>query len=343
VPVLVERSQPATRDTRVFIRGNRITRDERFNPAFPTSFNPLPTPANSPASTWRAGWSAIRTRSPPACWRTGCGRRCSATASWKPWRTSAPPAPPTHPELLDHLALRLRGDLQWSIKRFLREIALSSTYAQNAKSPPPSRNATPSITSTPAARARGSPRRWCATRPSRCPAALAQSLRPAGLPAAARRRLEHRLQRRPLEHLAGREPLPPRRLHLPEAHQRLPGFLTFDAPTRDACTARRIPSNTPLQALTVLNDPAFIEMAQSLANRMEGRRRARAQIRMPAACSPSTAPAGHDRQPAEALPRRLGGFPRRPRLRDKLAPSAERAALVLVANTLLNLDIALTR
>ncbi|MFO1459712.1 MAG: DUF1553 domain-containing protein [Verrucomicrobiota bacterium] len=43
---------------------------------------------------------------------------------------------PTHPELLDFLALRLRGDWHWSVKRFLREVALSSAYAQSARLTP---------------------------------------------------------------------------------------------------------------------------------------------------------------------------------------------------------------
>ena len=47
-----------------------------------------------------------------------------------------------------------------------------------------------------------------------------------------------------------------------------PPFLTFDAPTRDVCSARRIPTNTPLQALVTLNDPAHIEFAQAFAKRM---------------------------------------------------------------------------
>jgi hypothetical protein len=37
----------------------------------------------------------------------------------------------------------------------------------------------------------------------------------------------------------------------------------FDAPTRDACTARRITTNSPLQALVTLNDPAHMEFAKS--------------------------------------------------------------------------------
>ena len=38
-----------------------------------------------------------------------------------------------------------------------------------------------------------------------------------------------------------------------------PSLLTFDAPTREECTVNRINSNTPLQALDLLNDPIFVE------------------------------------------------------------------------------------
>src|SRR5207253_1341239 len=41
-------------------------------------------------------------------------------------------------------------------------------------------------------------------------------------------------------------------------------FTTFDAPSGEACVARREVSNTPLQALTLLNDAAFVEAAQAL-------------------------------------------------------------------------------
>jgi hypothetical protein len=44
-----------------------------------------------------------------------------------------------------------------------------------------------------------------------------------------------------------------------------PTMLTFDAPSRDVCTPRRIRTNTPLQALAMLNDPVSIEAAAGLA------------------------------------------------------------------------------
>ena len=44
--------------------------------------------------------------------------------------------------------------------------------------------------------------------------------------------------------------------------------MTFDATSREFCTVRRVRTNTPLQALTLLNDPASFEAAQGLAGRM---------------------------------------------------------------------------
>jgi hypothetical protein len=47
-----------------------------------------------------------------------------------------------------------------------------------------------------------------------------------------------------------------------------PTLAAFDAPSREACTFRRLPTNTPLQAFVTLNDPVFIEAAQGLARRI---------------------------------------------------------------------------
>src|SRR5216110_3967313 len=47
-----------------------------------------------------------------------------------------------------------------------------------------------------------------------------------------------------------------------------PTLLNFDATSREICTVRRVRTNTPLQALSALNDPAFFELAKALAQRV---------------------------------------------------------------------------
>jgi hypothetical protein len=44
-----------------------------------------------------------------------------------------------------------------------------------------------------------------------------------------------------------------------------PSLLTFDAPTREECTVNRVNSNTPLQALVLLNDPIYVEASRVFA------------------------------------------------------------------------------
>jgi len=124
-----------------------------------------------------------------------------------------------------------------------------------------------------------------------------------------------------------------------------PAFLMFDAPTRDVCNARRITTNTPLQALVTLNDPAHMEFAKAFAKIMEtsgpdltarlsaGYKRltlddASPEIIASLASLHAEAKADYEKQPAESA---------------KLGASPDEAALVLVANTMFNLDSALTR
>jgi hypothetical protein len=47
-----------------------------------------------------------------------------------------------------------------------------------------------------------------------------------------------------------------------------PSLLAFDAPTREECTASRVVSNTPMQALVLLNDPIFVEAARVFGERI---------------------------------------------------------------------------
>jgi hypothetical protein len=132
-----------------------------------------------------------------------------------------------------------------------------------------------------------------------------------------------------------------------------PTLTVFDAPSREFCTARRVRTNTPLQALTTLNDPAFFEAARALGARAlreggEGDdKRATHAFRLVTARAPeaeelSTLLAYHARERArfekdgEAACRVLG----EPRA---TADAADRAAWTMVGNVLLNLDETLTK
>jgi mono/diheme cytochrome c family protein len=132
---------------------------------------------------------------------------------------------------------------------------------------------------------------------------------------------------------------------------------TFDAPDREKCTARRALTNTPLQALVLMNDPAFVEAARALAQRalLEGgkdeRRRVEYAFRLATARKPSSKETGVLRQllrgrraefrkDREAAGKLLGVGESS---WDKRLDAAELAAYTTVASVILNLDETITK
>ncbi|MEP7361634.1 MAG: PSD1 and planctomycete cytochrome C domain-containing protein [Acidobacteriota bacterium] len=131
-----------------------------------------------------------------------------------------------------------------------------------------------------------------------------------------------------------------------------PAFIALDAPSREFCIVRRARTNTPLQALTTLNDPVFFEAAQALALRMlsEGGRDAAARATWGFRLSVSRHPRPEELERILDLYRKqLARFDRDPGAARKVAPGgaqtgqAESAAWTMVANVLLNLDEAITK
>jgi hypothetical protein len=123
-----------------------------------------------------------------------------------------------------------------------------------------------------------------------------------------------------------------------------PTFATFDAPTREMCSKRRLVSNTPLQALTVLNDPAFDECSRTLGSWME---------KLPASAIEEKLSSGYRRVTSRTItPPRLKelvavyrklevDFTQAPDPKAGETPPA--AAVGVVASVLLNLDEAMVR
>jgi mono/diheme cytochrome c family protein len=130
-----------------------------------------------------------------------------------------------------------------------------------------------------------------------------------------------------------------------------PTMANFDGPSREICTVRRTRTNTPLQALNLLNDPAFFEAAQAFARRIEKevpgsstQNKVQHAFLLATQRMPTTAElksltewfaterAAFQQKPAEAI-----------RVTGTKQADAELAALTLLANSLLNLDEVITR
>lgn len=136
-----------------------------------------------------------------------------------------------------------------------------------------------------------------------------------------------------------------------------PTLVTFDAPDRETCTVKRARTNTPLQALVLLNDPTYVEASRKLAERMllEGGSTAEERIafafrlvtaRRPTATETQVLTELFDAQHAAfrddvRAARKLLEVGESPRNRELDIP--ELAAWSMVASAILNLDETVTK
>ncbi len=192
---------------------------------------------------------------------------------------------PTHPKLLDWLAVEL-VDSGWDIKHILRLIVTSATYRQSSEVTPSLRQRDPSnkwLARGPHFRLDAETIRDVALRASgllvdRIGGPPVKPYQPKGLWAAVAyenartskyvRDSGAKLYRRSLYTFWKRTSPPP-------------SMTTFDAPKRTSCTIRRSRTNTPLQALVLMDDVQFVEAARKLGERLlhEGGDTPRARVR----------------------------------------------------------------
>lgn len=249
---------------------------------------------------------------------------------------------PSHPELLDYLAYRFRDD-GWSLKRLIRGIVTSQTYRQSSNLRPELKDKDPDN----ALLARQ-------TR-LRMPAEL---LRDSALVASGLISLE----------VGGKSVMPPQPAGVTELgygargwgvgwaesqgaqkyrrglyihFQRTtpyPMLVNFDAPKGTVVQCRRERSNTPLQALNLLNDPVFFEAAQALAYQSIsassdwGRRLDEAFLR-----TLNRTPTDSERLRFEKF------FARQKQLQEREGKASEPATWTALTSVLLNLDEFVTR
>jgi hypothetical protein len=176
---------------------------------------------------------------------------------------------PTHPELLDYLAIKFQKEMKWDVKKLLKFFVMSYTYQQ--KSEVNERHLKYDSRNRYLARA---PRVRLSSEQIRDQALAVSGLlskkmygrsvmpyQPEGIwqtvyngsnwetsPG------EDRYRRMIYTYIRRSSPFP--------------NMFTFDAPSREFCVVRRIRTNTPLQALATLNDTTFTEASQALARKM---------------------------------------------------------------------------
>lgn len=274
VPVMRDRMKAASRDTRVFARGNRMAKEHPVKADVPDllrkGFKGGETSNRLDLARWVvSGENPLTARvMVNRLWGELFGTGIVETL--EDFGTSG--TKPGNLALLDHLALRFQGEQAWSIKKALREIVLSSTYRQTSAADPALIERDPKNQLL----ARGPRNRLTAEMVRDQALAVSGLLSPkmSGPPVFppqpdgvwssvysgakwTESKGEDKYRRAIYTYL--------------KRTSGFPGFLTFDAPSRDVCTARRIVSNTPLQALVTLNDPAHIEAAAALAERLRAR------------------------------------------------------------------------
>lgn len=350
------------RETRLLIRGQYDKKGDKVERALPAWLPPLPegAPLNrlglakwlvDPAHPLTARVTVNR------FWQQFLGQGLVKTAE----DFGAQGQQPTHPELLDWLAVEFR-ESGWNVKHLIKQIVTSQTYRQASKVTPDLVQRDP----TNELYARG-PRYRLDAEGIRDSALFVSGLlieklggksvkpyQPEGLWEAVgfvgsntrefKQDQGEALYRRSMYTFWKRTSPPP-------------NMLTFDAPSRENCTVRRPRTNTPLQALTLMNDQQFVEASRFFAERILNEGGSPPAERTAWAYRTAIGRTPNEREAAvlqKVLDRQLEIFKADPeaakkllavgpKLRqDKLDP-AEHAAYTMLANLILNLDEFVTK
>lgn len=270
--VMVMQDLPEPRPTFVLNRGQYDAPGQQVYPGTPDAV--LPFPASSPADrSGLADW-LLDDRNPLTArvavnrfWQLLFGQGIVQTSE----DFGSQGDLPSHPELLDWLACRFKTS-EWDVKALLKMIVLSATYRQSSGATETERAADPD-------------NQWLARGPAkRLPAELIRDVvlsaggllvnqiggpsvkpyQPAGL-------WEEKGEFSQLKNYqqGSGDDLYRRSLYTFWRRTSPPPSMTvFDAPSRDICTVSRQSTNTPLQALVLMNDPQFVEAARTLAERV---------------------------------------------------------------------------
>jgi len=347
-PIMMENPSSMKRVTQVFQRGNWLMKGDTVQPEVPASLSEFPKDA--PRN--RLGLSQwMVSKENPLVARTIVNRvweqifGIGLVETLEDMGTQG--IPPTHRELLDHLAFQLMNDYHWSLKKLIREIVLSATYQQDSKvrkqmfqkDPQNKFYARASRVRLSAEQVRDQTLAVSGLLSKKMFGPGVMPYQPGGIWLSpwngatwVRSKGEDQYRRAIYTYWKRTAPYP--------------SMMTFDGSAREVCTARRIRTNTPLQALVTLNDSAYVEAAYHLALRLKKTSTdLRELIR-----GIYQAAVGHEPSPEEM--KSLTTLYNRASSKPEMKQTAntgnsqhhkEDDALMLVANTILNLDEFVTK
>lgn len=264
---------------------------------------------------------------------------------------------PSHPELLDYLAVDFREN-GWDVKRLLKQIVMSATYRQSsgnkqsyAEKDPYNRLLWRAPTfRLPAEFVRDNTLHIAGILNTEIGGPSVYPEQPDGLWA----QVSHYGYPKPFTAQAhfrsnGKNNL---RRSMYTAIKRTslnPTMASFDAPIRETCTARRQVTNTPLQSLTLLNDPQFVNAARFLGQRMKAHSKdLEEQLSYAFRLATSRKPDRHELVILKEsyLQQKEYYSQNQPEIQKLLNSdqgNAEDAALTIIASTILNLSETVTR
>ena len=359
--VMVMQDVPQPRMTYVLDRGNYATPDEDrpVTPGVPAVF-PQP-PADAPANRLGLAQWLIRPDHPLTSrvavnryWYMLFGQGLVKTLE----DFGSQGEPPSHPELLDWLAVDF-VESGWNVKRLVKQMVMSSTYRQSSRVTPELVQRDPEnrlLGRGPRFRLQGEFIRDNALAAggllvAKIGGPSVKPYQPAGL---------------------WREVSLSGETFTPDEGEKLfrrgmytywkrsapaPSLTIFDAPTRESCVVRRSRTNTPLQALVTLNDPQFVEAARALAQRVIREESSSVDRQVALAyrlatglrASDSVVAALRESYEAELKVFQADGERAQQLLavgqspRDSSIEPAQHAAMTVIGSLILNLDVTLTR
>ena len=273
--VLRERPADNPRPTHRHHRGEYLSPKEQVPPAVPAFLPQLPD--NAPADRLALARWLVSPDNPLTArvvvnrhWHALFGRGLVETVADFGYQSS----PPSHPELLDWLAVMFmtpveQGGMGWSLKALHRLIVTSSTYRQASAVTPAAAELDPDNILL----ARGPRVRLEAEviRDSLLKAAglLSTKMYGPGVRPPQPEGVTEVAYGKPKWLVSQGEDRYRRGIYTFRKRTAPFAFTTtFDGPTGEACIARRDVSNSPLQALTLLNDPMFLEIARALGREL---------------------------------------------------------------------------